>query len=199
MATVGSTVNLYLLYRIVKDLSTPFNETDAFKAGLIDDKGKKLKKAESKEEKEANSYYHRFVLNIKRMMSKVGLGSKLATFAAALFLIKEEQERNHILTEESFKDEDAVLEEIVRNIRYLEENSQKNYNQLVEDAPANSTGPAVAGTGDDGGSHGLKNHIELVLKVNVNARVDISMALLFLKKWHENPIKKVRNNHETFR
>ena len=150
MATVGSTVNLYLLYRIVKDLSTPFNETDAFKAGLIDDKGKKLKKAESKEEKEANSYYHRFVLNIKRMMSKVGLGSKLATFAAALFLIKEEQERNHILTEESFKDEDAVLEEIVRNIRYLEENSQKNYNQLVEDAPANSTGPAVAGTGDDG-------------------------------------------------
>ena len=150
MATVGSTVNLYLLYRIVKDLSTPFNETDAFKAGLIDDKGKKLKKAQSKEEKEASSYYHRFILNIKRMLSKVGLGSKLATFAAALFLIKEEQERNHILTEESFKDEDAVLEEIVRNIRYLEENSQKNYNQLVEDAPANSTGAAVAGTGDDG-------------------------------------------------
>jgi hypothetical protein len=150
MATVGSTVNLYLLYRIVKDLSTPFNETDAFKAGLIDDKGKKLKKAESKEEKEASSYYNRFILNIKRMLSKVGLGSKLATFAAALFLIKEEQERNHILTEESFKDEDAVLEEIVRNIRYLEENSQKNYNQLVEDAPANSTGAAVAGTGDDG-------------------------------------------------
>ena len=125
MATVGSTVNLYLLYRIVKDLSTPFNETDAFKAGLIDDKGKKLKKAESKEEKEASSYYNRFILNIKRMLSKVGLGSKLATFAAALFLIKEEQEKNHILTEESFKDEDAVLEEIVRNIRYLEENSQK--------------------------------------------------------------------------
>ncbi len=46
MATVGSTVNLYLLYRIVKDLSTPFDETDAFKAGLIDDKGKKLRKAE---------------------------------------------------------------------------------------------------------------------------------------------------------
>jgi hypothetical protein len=150
MATVGSTVNLYLLYRIVKDLSTPFNETDAFKAGLIDDKGKKLKKAESKEEKEASSYYNRFILNIKRMLSKVGLGSKLATFAAALFLIKEEQERNHILTEESFKDEDAVLEEIVRNIRYLEENSQKNYKQLVEDAPANSTGASVAGTGDDG-------------------------------------------------
>jgi len=150
MATVGSTVNLYLLYRIVKDLSTPFNETDAFKAGLIDDKGKKLKKAESKEEKEASSYYNRFILNIKRMLSKVGLGSKLATFAAALFLIKEEQERNHILTEESFKDENAVLEEIVRNIRYLEENSQKNYKQLLEDAPANSTGAAVAGTGDDG-------------------------------------------------
>jgi len=83
------------------------------------------------------------------MMSKVGLGSKLATFAAALFLIKEEQERKHTLTEDTFKDENAVLEEIVRNIHYLEENSQKNYRRLMEEAPANSTGAAVAGTGDD--------------------------------------------------
>ena len=150
MATIGSTVNLYLLYRIVKDLSTPFNETPPFEAGLIDDKGKKLKKARTKEEQDALSYYWRFILNLKRMMSKVGLSSRLATFAAALFLIKEEQERKYTLTEETFKDENAVLEEIVRNIQWLEDNSQKNYRRLMEEAPANSTGAAVAGTGDDG-------------------------------------------------
>ena len=49
---MANVVNLYLLYRIVKDLSTPFDETEAFKLGLIDEKGKRLKKAESKEEKE---------------------------------------------------------------------------------------------------------------------------------------------------
>ena len=52
---MANVVNLYLLYRIVKDLSTPFDETEAFKLGLIDEKGKRLKKAESKEEKEALS------------------------------------------------------------------------------------------------------------------------------------------------
>ena len=147
---MANIVNLYLLYRIVKDLSTPFNETEAFKLGLIDEKGKRLKKAETSEEKEATSYYNRFILNIKRLMSKVGLGSKIATFAAALFLIREEAEKKHMLTEESFRDENAVLEEIIRNIRYLEKNPQKNYKELLEDAPANATGAAVAGTGDSG-------------------------------------------------
>ncbi len=145
---MANVVNLYLLYRIVKDLSTPFEETDAFKLGLIDEKGKRLKKAQSKEEKDALSYYWRFIYNIKRLMGKVGLSSKLATFAAALFLIREETEKKHTLTEESFSDENAVLEEIVRNMEYLQENSQKNFKQLSEEI-ANVTGPAVAGTGDD--------------------------------------------------
>ena len=146
---MANIVNLYVLYRIVKDLSTPFNETEAFKLGLIDEKGKRLKEAETKEEKEATSYYNRFVLNIKRLMSKVGLGSRLATFAAALFLIREGYEDGkETLTEESFGDEDAVLAAIVENIRYLEKNSHKNFRQLEEEI-ANVTGPAVAGTGDD--------------------------------------------------
>ena len=34
---MANIVNLYVLYRIVKDLSTPFNETEAFKLGLIDE------------------------------------------------------------------------------------------------------------------------------------------------------------------
>jgi len=148
-------VDIYVLYRIIKDLSTPIEETDAFKFGLIDKNGKRLRddkgvtiKAKTKEEKNADSYYHRFILNIKKLMSKVGLGSKLATFAAALFLLKEHVEQRQLIQGDSFEDENAVLEEIVRNMKYLEKNSQKNYKNLQEEI-ANVTGPAVAGTGDD--------------------------------------------------
>ena len=148
-------VDIYVLYRIIKDLATPFEKTDAFKTGLIDKKGERLRdstgkkvKAETKAQKKADNYYFRFIRNLKRLMTKVGLGSRLATFAAAMFLIKEEMEKKHTLTEDGFKDEDLVLEEIVKGIRFLEKNSHKQYNQLCEEI-ANATGAAVAGTGDD--------------------------------------------------
>jgi hypothetical protein len=148
-------IDVYVLYRIIKDLSTPFKETEAYKLGLIDDKGQRRKdsksvkiKAKTKEEKAADGYYQRFIRNLKKIMTKVGLGSKVATFAAALFLLKEEIEKKHQLTEESFVDEDLVLAEIVGTMKYLQKNSNKNYNQLQEEI-ANVTGPAVAGTGSD--------------------------------------------------
>ena len=148
-------VDIYVLYRIIKDLATPFEKTDAFKTGLIDKKGERLRdstgkkvKAETKAQKKADNYYFRFIRNLKKLMSKVGLGSRLATFAAAMFLIKEEMEKKHTLTEDGFKDEDLVLEEIVKGIKFLEKNSHKQYNQLCEEI-ANATGAAVAGTGDD--------------------------------------------------
>ena len=84
-------VDLYVLYQIIKRISTPFKDTDAFKFGLIDEKGKRLKKAKTDEEKKAMTYLDRFVFNIKRTLSKVGLDSKLATYAGALFLIKESE------------------------------------------------------------------------------------------------------------
>jgi hypothetical protein len=148
-------VDIYVLYRIIKDLATPFDKTDAFKTGLINKKGERLRdstgkkvKAETKAQKKADNYYFRFIRNLKRLMSKVGLGSRLATFAAAMFLIREEMEKKHTLTEDGFKDEDLVLEEIVKGIKFLEKNSHKQYNQLCEEI-ANATGAAVAGTGDD--------------------------------------------------
>jgi len=141
-------IDIYVLYRIIKDLSTPFDQTKAFELGLIDAKGKKLKSAETSDEKLEITYYKRFIRNLKRLMSKVGLGSKLATFAAALFLLKEDREDRHQLTEDSFVDEDTILAEIVQNIKYLEKNSQKNYRDLQEEI-ANATGAAVAGTGED--------------------------------------------------
>lgn len=135
-------VDLYVLYRIVKDISTPFKETEAFKLGLIDDKGKRLKKAKSPEEKESMNYYNRFVFNIKRIMGRVGLDSKIATYAGALLLLKETQNGKDLTDEE-------IIEGLNENMDYLSQKTNKSFKELLEDAPAMATGPAVAGTGDD--------------------------------------------------
>lgn len=135
-------VDLYVLYRIIKDISTPFKDTDAYKLGLIDDKGKKLKTASSREEKEAMTYYDRFVFNIKRALSKVGLDNRIGTYAGALFLLRESQNTKELTERE-------ILQGIQIEMNYLEESTLKSFDEFVEDAPAMATGPAVAGTGDD--------------------------------------------------
>jgi hypothetical protein len=86
--------DLYYTYRFIKTLVTPWTEMDAFKYGIIDDKGKNLRRArELLHAKEKDSYttFHRLVFNIKRILEKVPFGkSKLASYAAALFLLREE-------------------------------------------------------------------------------------------------------------
>ena len=76
-------------------LTTPFASTEAFKLGIIDEKGKILKKKSRLKtiaEKDAYTMMHRLVWKLKRLMEKVPFGkSRLASYAAALWLIKEEK------------------------------------------------------------------------------------------------------------
>jgi hypothetical protein len=188
MAEIKRAIDIYILYRIIKDLSTPFNEMEAFKLGLIDSDGKRLKKAGSKEEKDAVSYYNRFILNLKRLMSKVGLGGRVATFAAALFLLKEHTSQSHSLTEETFVDEDGVLTEIVATMKYLENNTQKNFRQLEEEI-ANVTGAAVAGTGDDP-VHWKKMPYKVGLKGERKRKGRYINGVAYLKKIAKEAAKK---------
>ena len=89
-------IDLLIAYRVVKMLVTPFNKQPAFKLGIIDEKCKVLKKFLSlKTTKEKNAYtmLHRFVFNLKRILSKVGLGGRIGSFATALtLLVKEDKE-----------------------------------------------------------------------------------------------------------
>jgi len=92
MSLASRAGDLYYTFRFIKMLTTPWEDTDAFKLGLIDDKGvrNKSKKIKTTEEKDAYSTFMRLVFNVKRLLNKVpGGGSKLASYAAALFLIKE--------------------------------------------------------------------------------------------------------------
>ena len=90
-------VDTYITYRIITILTKPWEEQDAYEFGIIDDKGKVLRKArELKTSKEKNSYsiLIRFIFNLKRMMEKIPGGkTKMGSYAiAALVFLKEEED-----------------------------------------------------------------------------------------------------------
>ena len=87
-------IDLIITYRVVKLLVTPFKKFKAFELGIIDDEGKVLRKFKTVKGSERKHYtmLHRFVFNLKRILKKVGLGSRLGTFGVALaLLIKEDK------------------------------------------------------------------------------------------------------------
>jgi len=133
----------YMIYQVLKRLTTPFEDTKAFELGLVDKNGKFIKKAKTKEEKDAYTYFDRFIFNLKRILHRVGLKSKFASYGAALFLLKEVNEDEHIPSDQE------MLKGILENEKYLRENVDTTLDIIREDAPANATGAAVAGTGDD--------------------------------------------------
>ena len=58
--------NLIFTYSFLKRLVTPFNETDAYKLGIIDERGKKIKSPKTTEELNSYSTFERLVFNIKK-------------------------------------------------------------------------------------------------------------------------------------
>ena len=95
---MAKAVDLYIIYQLLKRLTTPFDETDAYELGIIDEKGKRIKKPQTKEEKDAYDLVDRFVFNIKRLIEKVPGGrTRLGSYAAALLLIKERMKLNRLL------------------------------------------------------------------------------------------------------
>ena len=88
-----SVVDIYVAYKFVKILSQPWTDTDAFKLGIINDKGKILKKRKnlkSGEEKAAYTIFHTLIWNLKKLLDKLPAGrTRIGSFAAALWMLRE--------------------------------------------------------------------------------------------------------------
>lgn len=92
---MGKIVDNVIAMRVLWMLVTPFQNTDAFKLGLIDKDGNRLRDPRTSREQDAYTALHRLVFNLKRLLGKVPGGkSKLASIAAALWLIKASYERD---------------------------------------------------------------------------------------------------------
>ena len=89
----GVVIDTFLLYQFIRRLATPFEKWKAFDLGIIDAEGKVLRKRNTlrtKEEKDAFGLFDILVLNLKKLLMKLPFGkTRLASFAAALYLIKE--------------------------------------------------------------------------------------------------------------
>ena len=141
MGVITGAANLYFIYKFIRILTTPFNKTDAFKLGIVDENGKILKKKaklKTDEEKEAYTMMHRLVWKLKRLMEKIPFGkSRLASYAAALWLIKENKEDN-ISEEElqesflSFLETDWENDALILKENYEGDLDKKSFTDLKE-------------------------------------------------------------------
>jgi hypothetical protein len=99
MGILKSAADLVYTIRFLKLLVTPFEDTPAFKAGIIDKEGKKRKDFNTDKMDDRENYrdhytaFHRLVYNLKKIMAKAPGGqSVVARYGAALALIKEHGE-----------------------------------------------------------------------------------------------------------
>ena len=79
-------------FRFIRMMVMDWKSWDAYKEGIIDENGKRLKEVKLDTDSKRSAYtpFVRLVANIKRLVAKIpGGGSKLGSFASALFLIKE--------------------------------------------------------------------------------------------------------------
>ena len=110
---MGRAVDALIAFRLVKLLVTPFNKTKAFKLGIIDEKGKVLIKSrqinklpfpQRTEARKAYTMLIRFVFNLKRLLSKVGIRGPIGSAtAAAIAFFKEEYDNNPEVEREVYK------------------------------------------------------------------------------------------------
>jgi hypothetical protein len=130
---MGRAIDLFVTYRFLRLLTTPFEQTNAFKLGIIDKSGNRIMKKGIKkplvdlvtsEQKGAYTILHKLVFNIKKLFNKVpGLRTKVGTYAAALFLLKD-------TFKEHVEDPDMFEKEFVK---YLKENNVEFDNEISED------------------------------------------------------------------
>ena len=124
-------VDLFLVYQFIKRLATPFDEWKAYELGIIDDRGEILLKRRNmtKEQRDNWGKFDVLVLKLKRLLEKIPGGrSRLASYAAALWLIKEGEDRDvNMITEETLEDElSRYIEQVRESFDFDEESPTVN-------------------------------------------------------------------------
>lgn len=113
-----------------------FDAWPSFKTGVINDKGEILikKQDRSREQRDSFGKFDLMILKLKKLLAKIPGGStKLASYAAALWLIKENNE---------YADEALMEQQLLLYINYIKENVDvnKKFDLMFEDGIVNSVG-----------------------------------------------------------
>lgn len=151
MANITDTI---VVVRLLKLLSTPIEESDAFKLGIIDKDGKKIKNPSNSQEYDAYTILNRFIFKIQRALvtSPDRASKRLLTFAAALAILRENKDLSPImrLQEDEFESFLITYESFndVKTDSLLLENNFVSFKSFREEVAANSAGSgAIHGIG----------------------------------------------------
>jgi hypothetical protein len=152
MITESRLVDGVLVLRLLRLFAQDVESTDAYKYGIVDKDGKKIKNPDGSREKDSYTILNRFVFKIKRalMKSPDRNARRFLTVAAALSMLKEHNEKD--LDSYTESDIEALLdmyetdELVIRESRLLEHNvvSFKTFHEEMGVA-----GGAIAGIGID--------------------------------------------------
>ena len=186
---MGRAIDLFVTYRFIKLLVTPFDKTEAYKLGIIDATGNRVmpppingvrqtkpEPLRTEEERNAYTILHKLVFNIKKIFDKVpGLRTRLGTYAAALFLLKDtfkesvddpdvfEREFMKYLKEQGYEIDDTIMEEVVGFGEVL----PKGEYTLVNDILNNEEEELTAKAGDTVIAYDDEPPIDTVLGVEI--------------------------------
>jgi len=119
MGLLKGAADLVYTFRFIRMLVMNWESWDAYKEGIIDKNGKRIKsvKLDSSAKKNAYTPFVRLCANVKRLITKIpGGGSKLGSLAAGLLLIKEngnigDNELNKIIKECNLEKLDFLSED----------------------------------------------------------------------------------------
>ena len=136
-------VDNLIAYKMLTMLITPFDQTKAFKLGIIDKDGNNLiktSKLKTSEERDAYTYLHRLIFNVKKILNRLPGGeSKLKSLVAAFWLVKESYQDNQTVT---------ITEQLMETLNSVtlveEELLVREFLEIFEDAPTNSVGSGGA-------------------------------------------------------
>ena len=151
---MGRAIDLFVTYRFIKLLVTPFEKQEAYKLGVIDKDGNRIlipgtnKPTILNTIAEKNSYtvLHKLVFNIKKLFAKVpGLRTKLGSYAAALFLLKDtfkesvdpemwEHQLMKYIKENNIELDNTISEEVTLDNGQLPKGIYKLINDITFDA-----------------------------------------------------------------
>lgn len=141
-----SAVDLFVVYQFIKRLATPFNKWEAYNTGVIDERGNIIVPSSKRDIPQQKSFkvFDVMILKLKRLLEKLPFGkTRLASYAAALFLVKEDWEH---------KTEQQILSESNEDFaNYIRLYRLENYASMLDEMPTMSAGTgAIAGMGVGG-------------------------------------------------
>ena len=164
LITEGAAIDLFVAYRFLRILTTPWEDQPAFKLGIIDKDGKLLKKSKwlkTTDEKEAFTLLHRLIFNLKRILSKIpGVRTKIGTYATALYLLKQHfasqvEEEDSIqkafvawLIDNGYTTREDIVEELKEEVIGIGETLPKGSYKLTQDIFAGNEGEVKGKKGD---------------------------------------------------